>query len=157
MPNTVKVYCSYWIFKQATFNDNDDWLNVCTGGSGLKSILCFSLSPSPLFQGKMHSWVPHHVAEAKSPCALTCRAVNSSGPLVVQLAARVHDGTRCKPGSLDMCVDGTCQVKRNQIFLWKREMHITNRNRIIALIQLLFQNWIPICLFLFLVIREDWF
>lgn len=30
--------------------------------------------------------------------------------VVAVLAARVSDGTRCRPGSLDMCIDGRCQV-----------------------------------------------
>lgn len=30
--------------------------------------------------------------------------------VVAQLAARVQDGTRCRPGSLDMCINGKCQV-----------------------------------------------
>lgn len=30
--------------------------------------------------------------------------------VVVQLSDRVQDGTRCRPGSLDMCIQGKCQV-----------------------------------------------
>lgn len=30
--------------------------------------------------------------------------------VIVQLAARVQDGTRCRTGSLDMCIQGKCQV-----------------------------------------------
>lgn len=30
--------------------------------------------------------------------------------VIVQLAARVQDGTRCRIGSLDMCIQGKCQV-----------------------------------------------
>lgn len=30
--------------------------------------------------------------------------------VVVQLAPRVQDGTRCRIGSLDMCIQGKCQV-----------------------------------------------
>lgn len=30
--------------------------------------------------------------------------------VIVQLAARVQDGTRCRMGSLDMCIQGKCQV-----------------------------------------------
>ncbi|EFX85379.1 hypothetical protein DAPPUDRAFT_20190, partial [Daphnia pulex] len=57
-------------------------------------------------QGKLYNWVP--LTDKSTPaCSLSCRAVNTS--LIVQHAARVHDGTRCKPGSLDMCIDGICQ------------------------------------------------
>lgn len=30
--------------------------------------------------------------------------------VIVQLANRVQDGTRCRIGSLDMCIQGKCQV-----------------------------------------------
>lgn len=30
--------------------------------------------------------------------------------VVVQLSPRVLDGTRCRSGSLDMCIQGKCQV-----------------------------------------------
>lgn len=30
--------------------------------------------------------------------------------VIVQLSNRVQDGTRCRPGSLDMCIQGKCQV-----------------------------------------------
>lgn len=30
--------------------------------------------------------------------------------VIVQLASRVQDGTRCRIGSLDMCIQGKCQV-----------------------------------------------
>lgn len=30
--------------------------------------------------------------------------------VIVQLAGRVQDGTRCRIGSLDMCIQGKCQV-----------------------------------------------
>ncbi|XP_045023585.1 ADAMTS-like protein 1 isoform X3 [Daphnia magna] len=58
------------------------------------------------YQGKLYNWVPT-VDKSTPTCSLSCRAVNTS--LVVQHAARVHDGTRCNPGSLDMCIDGICQ------------------------------------------------
>lgn len=31
--------------------------------------------------------------------------------VIVQLSNRVQDGTRCRPGSLDMCIQGKCQVR----------------------------------------------
>ncbi|XP_046398762.1 ADAMTS-like protein 1 isoform X4 [Ischnura elegans] len=30
-------------------------------------------------------------------------------PLIVRIASKVLDGTRCRPGSLDMCISGQCQ------------------------------------------------
>lgn len=31
--------------------------------------------------------------------------------VIVQLSNRVQDGTRCRPGSLDICIQGKCQVR----------------------------------------------
>lgn len=31
--------------------------------------------------------------------------------VIVQLSNRVQDGTRCRIGSLDMCIQGKCQVR----------------------------------------------
>lgn len=36
--------------------------------------------------------------------------------VVAQLASRVQDGTRCRHGSLDMCIEGKCQVFENYYF-----------------------------------------
>ncbi|KAG0711315.1 ADAMTS-like protein 3 [Chionoecetes opilio] len=54
--------------------------------------------------GASYEWEP---AEGSDPCALTCRA-KGGGP-VVTLNPRVQDGTRCAPGSLDLCINGRCQ------------------------------------------------
>lgn len=40
----------------------------------------------------------------------TGNSYNSHGIVVVRLADKVQDGTRCRRGSLDMCIDGICQV-----------------------------------------------
>lgn len=36
--------------------------------------------------------------------------------VIVQLSKRVQDGTRCRPGSLDMCIQGKCQVRNFRRF-----------------------------------------
>lgn len=36
--------------------------------------------------------------------------------VIVQLLNRVQDGTRCRTGSLDMCIQGKCQVIVNCCF-----------------------------------------
>lgn len=43
--------------------------------------------------------------------------------VIVQLSNRVQDGTRCRPGSLDMCIQGKCQVSgcwRNEKIVYLR-------------------------------------
>lgn len=43
--------------------------------------------------------------------------------VIVQLSARVQDGTRCRSGSLDMCIQGKCQVRH----IWAQ--FIENKSR----------------------------
>ncbi|KPI98620.1 ADAMTS-like protein 1 [Papilio xuthus] len=74
------------------------------------------------YGGELFHWRAHR--DDAEPCALTCRGTpqhsgQSPEPtvslddddrvVVAVLAARVSDGTRCRPGSLDMCIDGRCQ------------------------------------------------
>ncbi|KAL4713691.1 hypothetical protein ACJJTC_004222 [Scirpophaga incertulas] len=81
------------------------------------------------YGGEMFHWIAHR--DDAEPCALTCRGTpqhlgQSPEPtvsldddervVVAVLAARVSDGTRCRPGSLDMCIDGRCQPKRSSQF-----------------------------------------
>lgn len=77
------------------------------------------------YDGQLYKWQTHY--EYSEPCALTCRGHTSHYPadeggetsdnqsdeepvVVAQLAKRVQDGTRCRPGSLDICIQGKCQV-----------------------------------------------
>lgn len=59
------------------------------------------------FQGRYQEWLPVY-DDPERPCALRCRARDSG--LVVELAPKVLDGTRCYSESLDMCISGACQV-----------------------------------------------
>ncbi|CAH2098084.1 unnamed protein product [Euphydryas editha] len=74
------------------------------------------------YGGELFHWTAHR--DDDEPCALTCRGTpqhSGQNPeptvtldeedrvVVAVLAARVSDGTRCRPGSLDMCIDGRCQ------------------------------------------------
>ena len=57
--------------------------------------------------GRRYRWEPY--PDLREPCALTCRAVGTAR--VRQLSPRVIDGTRCRDGSLDICIDGKCEVR----------------------------------------------
>ncbi|XP_054858272.1 ADAMTS-like protein 3 [Eublepharis macularius] len=59
------------------------------------------------YQGHFYEWVPVY-GDSSSPCALKCQALGK--PLVVELAPKVLDGTRCNAKSLDMCISGICQA-----------------------------------------------
>lgn len=41
----------------------------------------------------------------------TGTATDEEPSVIVQLSNRVQDGTRCRIGSLDMCIQGKCQVR----------------------------------------------
>lgn len=44
-------------------------------------------------------------------------AMEEEPSVIVQLSNRVQDGTRCRIGSLDMCIQGICQVCMSWLFL----------------------------------------
>ncbi|CAM9495345.1 unnamed protein product [Lampetra planeri] len=58
------------------------------------------------FRGQYREWQPVYEG-AEKPCALYCVARGTS--LVEELSPKVLDGTRCAPGSFDMCISGICQ------------------------------------------------
>ncbi|XP_028922029.1 ADAMTS-like protein 3 isoform X2 [Ornithorhynchus anatinus] len=59
------------------------------------------------YQGQFYEWLPVPGDRAGS-CALKCRARGKN--VVVELAPKVLDGTRCHTDSLDMCISGICQA-----------------------------------------------
>ncbi|XP_023673078.1 ADAMTS-like protein 3 isoform X3 [Paramormyrops kingsleyae] len=58
------------------------------------------------YQGQLYEWMPAS-HEPAAPCALRCQAGGHG--LVVELAPKVLDGTRCRAGSPDMCINGVCE------------------------------------------------
>ncbi|XP_038588192.1 ADAMTS-like protein 1 isoform X2 [Micropterus salmoides] len=59
------------------------------------------------YQGQYHEWLPVY-NDPENPCTLKCKAKGLG--LVVELAPKVLDGTRCYTESLDMCISGVCQI-----------------------------------------------
>uniref|UniRef100_A0A8C3X202 ADAMTS like 3 n=1 Tax=Catagonus wagneri TaxID=51154 RepID=A0A8C3X202_9CETA len=59
------------------------------------------------YQGRYYEWLPRY-NDPTAPCALKCHAKGQN--LVVELAPKVLDGTRCNTDSLDMCISGICQA-----------------------------------------------
>lgn len=62
------------------------------------------------------TWKAYHHPE--ETCSLYCIDQRDNVKL---MADRVHDGTRCRPGSLDMCIDGACQVRHVRAYYFKGE------------------------------------
>ncbi|RMC19297.1 hypothetical protein DUI87_03904 [Hirundo rustica rustica] len=59
------------------------------------------------YQGQLYEWLPVS-NDPDNPCSLKCQARGTT--LVVELAPKVLDGTRCYTESLDMCISGLCQI-----------------------------------------------
>ncbi|XP_066211666.1 ADAMTS-like protein 3 [Saccopteryx leptura] len=59
------------------------------------------------YQGRYYEWLPWY-NDPTAPCTLKCHARGQN--LVVELAPKVLDGTRCHTDSLDMCISGICQA-----------------------------------------------
>ncbi|XP_021108553.1 ADAMTS-like protein 1 [Heterocephalus glaber] len=57
--------------------------------------------------GQFYEWLPVS-NDPDNPCSLKCQAKGTA--LVVELAPKVLDGTRCYSESLDMCISGLCQI-----------------------------------------------
>ncbi|XP_055594208.1 protein madd-4 isoform X2 [Uranotaenia lowii] len=104
-------------------------MQPCPEQQDFRAHQCSAYDDVP-YDGALLKWTPHY--DYSEPCALTCRgrpqhlledmpdsaAASESFPpvvgddepsVIVQLSNRVQDGTRCRPGSLDMCIQGKCQ------------------------------------------------
>jgi papilin len=61
------------------------------------------------FEGVYYNWAPY--TKGPNPCELNC--VPRGERFYYRHKAKVIDGTRCNDHSLDVCVDGKCQVTRD--------------------------------------------
>ncbi|XP_046490682.1 protein madd-4 isoform X2 [Neodiprion pinetum] len=102
------------------------------GGSDFRAEQCSAFDEVP-YSGNLLKWTPHH--DPSRPCSLICRGeqrrdedpgdmiigdkilqrddnvLQESEPddfVVVQLAEKVVDGTRCRAGTSDVCINGEC-------------------------------------------------
>ncbi|KAJ8268917.1 hypothetical protein COCON_G00115240 [Conger conger] len=79
----------------------------CPPGSGDFRAQQCSAHVDVRYQGRFHEWLPLD-NDPENPCALKCKAKGAG--LVLELAPKVLDGTRCYTESLDMCISGVCQI-----------------------------------------------
>lgn len=88
----------------------------CSDSSDFREQQCSAYNDVP-YEGQLFKWGVHH--DEMEPCSLSCKTRSKDGrsTLVVQLAPKVQDGTRCRHGSLDMCISGKCQVSKRTLFL----------------------------------------
>ncbi|GBN59658.1 ADAMTS-like protein 3 [Araneus ventricosus] len=78
-------------------------LEACPDSQDFRAAQCSAYNPVP-YRGRLYEWLPYQ--DPEDPCSLTCHAKSYS--FVAKLAPSVKDGTRCREGSLDMCVQGKC-------------------------------------------------
>lgn len=112
-------------------------MQPCPDQQDFRKLQCSAYDTVP-YDGALFTWKPHY--DYSEPCALACRgwpttqvsdetvaevaqaesgdsiySTDEDPSVVVQLSDRVQDGTRCRPGSLDMCIQGRCQVNHSKI------------------------------------------
>ncbi|XP_057670179.1 protein madd-4 isoform X2 [Diorhabda carinulata] len=87
---------------------------ACPDPHDFREDQCATYNNIPL-NGILYEWVPHYMDNY--PCALICKGrpidldeSNEDFVAVVEnFSNKVLDGTRCRPGSLDVCIGGDCQ------------------------------------------------
>ncbi|KAF5307128.1 hypothetical protein FQR65_LT07112 [Abscondita terminalis] len=72
-------------------------------GKRFREKQCSEFNQIP-FRGKLYTWEPYTKDDA--PCALYC--INDKR-IYAKLAPRAKDGTKCKPGTKNMCISGVCR------------------------------------------------
>lgn len=78
-------------------------MQPCKKVDDFRATQCSTYNSKP-YRGRLYNWKPYY--DPEDPCSLTCQA--ESYNFVAKLAPKVVDGTRCRDGSLDMCVSGVC-------------------------------------------------
>lgn len=78
-------------------------MQPCPEHVDFRATQCSEFDQVP-YRGRLYEWTPVH--DANDPCSLTCQAREFK--FMAKLAPRAQDGTRCRQGALDMCVQGKC-------------------------------------------------
>ncbi|XP_064474423.1 protein madd-4-like isoform X2 [Ornithodoros turicata] len=78
-------------------------MQPCPEVSDFRAAQCAAYNSVP-YRGRLYEWTPFH--DPSDPCSLTCQAKEFR--FMAKLAPRTQDGTRCRDGALDMCVQGRC-------------------------------------------------
>ncbi|KAK6179994.1 hypothetical protein SNE40_012222 [Patella caerulea] len=71
----------------------------------LRSEQCAVYNVKP-FRGVIHQWIP--VLDPLQPCALLCKTKETQDWLHNTFSDKVADGTKCKDGANDVCINGQC-------------------------------------------------
>ncbi|CAL1289206.1 unnamed protein product [Larinioides sclopetarius] len=79
-------------------------MQPCPESHDFRATQCTAYNNRP-YRDRKYEWLPFY--DPEDPCALICQAKGFN--FVAKLAQKVMDGTRCREGALDMCVEGQCQ------------------------------------------------
>lgn len=82
------------------------YFKPCPESTDFRAAQCSAYNTRP-YRGRFYKWLPFN--DPEDPCVLACQAEGFG--FVAKHSKKVHDGTRCREGALDMCVDGHCQVR----------------------------------------------
>ncbi|CAG2111044.1 unnamed protein product [Medioppia subpectinata] len=78
-------------------------MQPCPSDVDFRGTQCSNYNKQP-YRGRLYEWLPY--LDPLDPCSLTCRAKTFN--FVAKHSPKAEDGTRCRDGSLDMCVTGKC-------------------------------------------------
>lgn len=130
MKNTIAIHVAF------RFHETPPktlFFQACEDATDPRAQQCSNYDDIP-YGGQLLKWYPHH--DSARPCSLICRgeqlqrmdrdattslsfasdgdagmrSFESDEAIVVQLAEKVEDGTRCRAEGLDVCVAGECMV-----------------------------------------------
>ncbi|KAF6216025.1 hypothetical protein GE061_000362 [Apolygus lucorum] len=79
-------------------------MQPCPDSVEFRDQQCAAYNEVP-YDAKLMNWIGYNGAETPL-CELWCQ---SDSGVIAKMAPSVKDGTRCRPGSLDLCVEGLCQ------------------------------------------------
>lgn len=94
------------------------YLKPCPESTDFRAAQCSAYNNRP-YRGRFYKWLPFH--DPEDPCVLACQAEGFG--FVAKHSKKVHDGTRCREGALDMCVDGNCQVRERLTLSTQNWLH----------------------------------
>ncbi|CAG2169321.1 unnamed protein product [Oppiella nova] len=78
-------------------------MQPCPSDVDFRGTQCSQYNNKP-YRERRYEWLPY--LDPLDSCSLTCRSKVFN--FVAKLSPKVEDGTRCRAGSLDMCVSGKC-------------------------------------------------
>ncbi|CAA9994408.1 unnamed protein product, partial [Nesidiocoris tenuis] len=104
----VAVKCNTPSSVESDYSDDEEFTSIealpCPDSIEFRDQQCAAYNDLP-YDDKLMTWVGYSGLDSPL-CELWCQ---SDTGVIAKMAPSVKDGTRCRPGSLDLCVEGQCQ------------------------------------------------